>query len=162
MKSTHNLKAMKAEQLDPGDLFLVDDGNGSYVALMVKDDTGPLMLLLGPPSSEAVEFPTLTGCPANIVVASFSKNFSIHLPVEPKSWLSKEPKTGLCLVLSQDKLYIRTDRKLAGVIERVSIGIANGLIFRIDRRLAHPEDCIYVNRWTILTADDPPRETFRC
>jgi hypothetical protein len=73
MEISPNVKTTQLAQLDPGDLFIVHDDTGSYVALAVKDlhKGDQLVLVLGPASSKVSAVPVLTGFPSHTPVVSF-------------------------------------------------------------------------------------------
>jgi hypothetical protein len=95
------VKSMQLAQLEPGDLFIVHDDTGSYVALAVKypNKSDPLQLVIGPATTEISESPILTVFPSHITVVSFAKEYILRLPCEPKAWLPVEPPSGPCVVI---------------------------------------------------------------
>ena len=161
MQITPRLTSIRAPQADPGDLLIVHDDTGSYVALAVKEprDGELLVLFLGPPSAEAPETPVLTGFPPRSIATSFAKEYAVRLPVEPAAWINTEPQTGNCLVLSGDKIYIRALYGYVGQRVYVYISMVEGILLEDSSgRFARPTDrCTYVVKWDIMTLETVPR-----
>jgi hypothetical protein len=165
MEITPNLRAVRFDQVGPGDLFLVQDGTGSYVAIAVKDPRAGdmMMLLLGPASADALYVPVLTNLPSHTPVVSFSKNYQIRLPCETKAWFITEPQPQNCVVLSEDRLYIRPLYGWAGQSTRCYIDANDGsLLMDGSGQFARPRgECAYALEWSFWTTETEPREIFR-
>jgi len=150
-------------QLDPGDLFIVDDGTGSYVALAVKDPsaTEKMALLLGPASPAVPKVPILTNLPQMRVV-SFGKDYKLRLPCDSRRWFAAEPPDeSSCLVLAEDKPYLRALYGYAPQVTRCYIGVQDGVLLMdaSHSRFARPSrDCAYTSDWAFLTSERDARE----
>lgn len=141
MEISPRLRTARLPQADPGDLFIVRDDTGSYVAFAVK---GPhegdrLVLVLGPPSPEVPEVPVLTNFSSGTVVVSFGKEYTLRLPCDVKAWLPAEPRVGQCVVLSGDKLYVRARYRQFNQAIYTYAGVDDGLLV-VNRscQFAHP------------------------
>lgn len=161
MEITPKLINTRPPQADPGDLFIVRDDTGSYVALAVKDphDGDRFVLVLGPASPHVAKTSVLTGFPPSTIITSFGKEYSVRLPVEASAWLNLEPQAGHCLVLSADKLFIRALYQHFGQAINVYISLADGLL-AVDAsgHFTRPRDhCTYAVKWDILTIEREPR-----
>jgi hypothetical protein len=161
MEIAPKLVTARLPQADPGDLFIVRDDTGSYVALAVKEphDGDQFVLILGPPSSKVPEVPILTNFPSGSSVVSFGKEYTLRLPCEAKAWLPTEPQTGHCLVLSTDKVYMRAMYRPFNQAVNVYVDVDDGqLVVNSSGHFAHPrEHCTYTVEWDLLTVEKDPR-----
>ncbi len=156
------VKSMQLAQLEPGDLFIIHDDTGSYVALAVKDPNqgGPLQLVIGPATKEVSEPPILTVFPSHITVVSFAKEYILRLPCDTKAWLPIEPPTGPCVILSGDKFYMRARYGGGGRVTPTYVSIKDGLLVaNASGHFMRPrDDCAYAIQGSFLTAEKEPRE----
>ncbi len=158
------LRATRLPQADPGDLFIVHDDTGAYVALAVKGprDADRLVLVLGPPSPKAPEVPLLTNFPSGTVAVSFVKEYTLRLPCDVKAWLPAEPPVGQCVVLSGNKLYMRGRYRQFNQGIYIYVGIDDGLlVVNSSGQFAHPSnasnDCAYAVECAFFTVEKDPR-----
>jgi hypothetical protein len=164
MEIAPKLRTARLPQTDPGDLFIVRDDTGSYVALVVKGphDGDRLVLVLGPPSPEVPEVPFLTNFSSGTVVVSFGKEYTLRLSCDVTAWLPAEPKVGQCVVLSDDKVYVRGRYRQFNQAIYAYVGIDDGLLV-VNRsgQFAHPssrsDDCAYAVECVFLTVEKDPR-----
>jgi hypothetical protein len=164
MEVKPNLKVVRFDQVAPGDLFIVHDGTGPHVAIAVKEKSTDtmLMLILSPASAVAVSVHILTGLPSHTLVVFFSKDYTIRLPCDARVWFNAEPQSQNCLVLSQDKLYIRAVSGPAGRATPCYIDINDGVLLMGGSGVfARPTgDCAYAVEWSFWTTESEPREIF--
>jgi hypothetical protein len=169
MEFTPNARSSRFAQLDPGDLFIVRDDTGSYVALAVKDPnsvknpnaTDKMVLLLGPASPTVPHVPALTNLPQQTPVVSFGKDYKVRLPCNATAWLSTEPPVeDQCVVLADDKLCIRARFGNGVRLSRCYVSVEDGILLLDGAgRFAGPGvDCAYTLDWAFLTNERHARE----
>lgn len=162
MEIIPSVKCMQLAQLEPGDLFIVHDDTGSYVALEVRDPNkgDRLALVIGPASREISEPPILTAFPSHTPVVSFAKEYILRLPCDTKTWLPIEPRSGPCVVLSGDKFYMRARFGWGGQVALTYVSIQDGLLLaNTSSQVTRPrDDCAYAIEGSFLTAEKEPRE----
>jgi hypothetical protein len=159
------LRSTRFEQLGPGDLFILHRTPGSYVALAVKDPKAAkdpnardkMVLVFGPPSS-AVKAPILMSISQQTPVVSFGTAYELRLPCDTNRWLAAEPDEGHCLVLAEDKVYMRA--QFAGTDKQIYVEVRAGLLLTDSyARFAYPSgECAYTLTWAFLTAEKDARE----
>ena len=144
----------------PGDLIFVFHDNVSYVAITVKDPTSKeqLTLILGPASTKFPIVFNLTAFPGYCTVASFEKSYEVVLPCEPKYWFETEPEDGPCLVLADDKQYVRAKYGYGGQQAYCYVEIKSGLLFVNRGNFAHPgRNNTFATEWRLTTNERPAR-----
>jgi len=164
MVITPSLKSTQFSELKPGDLFFLHRTPGSHAALAVHDPKtnakDKMLILPGPRSSTAPKVPTLMGASQQTRVVSFAKDYKLRLPCDPSAWLFTEPPAECaCLVLAEDKLYIRARLDLGGSLIQCYIGVEDGVLLgKGSERFAQPSgDCTYTLDWAFLTTEEDAR-----
>jgi hypothetical protein len=166
MKITPTLRSCQFAKLDSGELFIVHHRTGSYLAIAVSDPKAAkdpnakdkMVLLLGPASPDYPKVPVLTNFSQQTPVISFAKDYKLRLPCDTIGWLATEPDEGQCIVLAEDKVYLRA--QFAGTDKQVYIDLKAGLLLKdAYERSAYPSgDCAYTSGWTFLTTEGDARE----
>jgi hypothetical protein len=154
------MKSVRLDLAKPGDLIFVFHDNVSYVAIAVKDPTATeqLTLLLGPVSTKFPIVPNLTAFPGHCTVASFEKGYELVLPCEPKYWFETEPEDGPCLVLAEDKQYVRARYGYGGQQTYCYVEIKSGLLLMNRGNFAHPgRNNAFATEWRLTTNERPAR-----
>ena len=167
MDITPNLVATRFAELNSGDLFVCPDEAGPYVAILTTDPTAngnKLALRLGPTFEPNTQFPALKSCPPSLTVLSFGKDYSLRLPCNTSGWLNTEPSEGPCLLLEQDKLFLRGLVGFYGVRPTLCyVGVQDGVIYTVRsasgrNELSHPGlECACAVEWAFLTTESLPR-----
>jgi len=162
MEISLKVRATRFAQVEAGDLFLMRNDTGAYVALAVEG--GPrqqddlMMLLLGPPSDKTPEIPKLTYLSRDWSIVSLGKSYELRLPCDSEDWLSAEPqKLHPLVVLEEEKLYIRARFNFAGQSATVYVDINKGKL-RLDGsgNFIRPDHhCAYVLKWSLWTVEQP-------
>jgi hypothetical protein len=163
MEVTPLLTSCEFAKLDPGDLFALRRGSGSYLALAVKDPnvSDKLMLILGPASLDAPKVPILMKLSPQTRVVSFAKDYRLRLPCDPKDWLNVEPpEESNCLVLTAENLCVRAHFKGAYDTVECYVDVRTGLlVVDSNGNFADPRgDCAYASEWAFLTIEKEARE----
>jgi hypothetical protein len=173
MEIAPSMKSLRFEELDPGELFFMNDGSEYHVALAVRDPNSvknpsardKMTLLLGPPSSNFKKVPTLTSIVQRTPVVSFGKNYILQLPSDRRLWSATEPSPDArCLVLAGEKACMRAHFPGYGQPPGVQcyIDVKSGeLIADKNGRFAYPDgECAYTSDWIFLTAENDARKIF--
>jgi hypothetical protein len=163
MEVTPLLTSCEFAKLDPGDLFALRRGSGSYISLAVKDPnvSEKVMLILGPASSDAPKVPLLMRLSPQTRVVSFAKDYRLRLPCVPETWLNVEPPEGSqCLVLTADNLCMRANFRGAYDTVLCYVDVREGLLLRDGNgNFANPTgDRAYTSEWALLTMEEEARE----
>jgi hypothetical protein len=110
MLVTPSLSVTRFAQLKPGDLFISQFGEMSFVALAAADPDGDLLMVpLGPHFPDGLDGPSLVGSSgANVI--SFGKEYGLRLPARPGSWRLTPPDAGThCIVAAEGGPFVRAN-----------------------------------------------------
>jgi hypothetical protein len=106
------LRAIRFEELEPGDLFIHLDGQRAFYALRTQSSESgdqTTMVVLGPSFiQDAPESYLLPWRPATVVY--LGNNFAILPSLNPKSWsITGSTREPVCLCVSGENFYICTN-----------------------------------------------------
>lgn len=109
MRVIPNLKVMRLNQLQPGDLFIGAEHKPPCVGLKGVDpecDGDAIVLWLGPELPDRTG-PRVTAAQHETVIA-IGKDYVLRLPTEPDGWTAEFPPIGAaCLAIADDKVFFR-------------------------------------------------------
>jgi len=167
MEITPKLTVTRFAQLDPGDLFIVPNGDEGFVAIVAEDPTQngeKLMLTLGPTFPAGTSGPRLVHC-AGMTVPSLAKAYVLRLPCQPGGWQANEPAPDKsCILVTERSAYWRAnfDSARIGAFRACYIDIATGLVQTTGRapfqQFAMPGGpAAFAVAWEIATTEKEPR-----
>jgi hypothetical protein len=166
-KITPSLKVTRFAQLEPGNLFIVPNGDEALVATVAEDPTQNgerLMLTLGPTFPAETNGPSLLRCPG-MTVLSLAKAYVLRLPCQPHGWLDNEPPPDkYCILVNETSAYWRANFNSGRDrgFKACYIDVATGLIQTAGRgplrQFAMPSGlATFAVAWEIVTTEKEPR-----
>lgn len=102
------LAVTRFAQLQQGDLFIVPDEDGGFVALKAADPDGDMLMVpIGPRFPDGLPYPCLIGEPATTVI-SLGKQCALRLPTRPEGWrlVPPQPETH-CIAVTEEGAFVR-------------------------------------------------------
>jgi hypothetical protein len=167
MEITPSLKVTRFAQLEPGDLFIVPNGDEALVAMVAEDPTQngeQLMLTLGPTFPAGTTGPSIMRC-ADMTVLSLAKAYELRLPCQPGGWLPSEPAPDKnCILVTEHGAYWRAnfDSARTGGFKPCYADIVTGLVHTTGRgpfqQFAMPGgQAAFAVAWEIATIEKEPR-----
>ncbi len=154
MKMIPAARAVRYEQLEPGELFLFVD-EGTY-ALKCRQEEGERnkMLVLGPSFMDAGG-PYLVGW-QGLAVLSFGRDFSILLPSAPEAWAPRPADPSqVWLTVAEDRTFVRAN--IGPSAQHFVGGYVDLETGQVHERIRG--SALFTDTWEIavLGANNPPR-----
>lgn len=163
MLKTPPVAITRFTQLKPGELFLSQQGDASYVALAVAGADGdPLMVPLGPGFPDRSDGPSLIGS-AGADVISFGKEYLLRLPARPEGWRFTAPDAGThCIAVTEEGAFIRANFVAKPNFKPCYVGFETGRIVTAGqgRGSAYIEPHgpkAFAIEWELVTREEKPR-----
>ena len=163
MQLTPRLTVTRFAQLQPGDSFIYPYGDGTCVALKVKEpDRDMLVLPLGPAFPDGLGYPSLLSEPSATVI-SFGKDYILRLPAGPEGWTIQPPLPQTqCIVVTEQGAYLRANFLPAGQgYKPCYVALETGAIVtagpgRSQGFIAPSGHLGFAIEWEILTQEKDP------
>src|SRR5690349_19313202 len=102
------LAVTRFAQLQPGDLFILPEEEGGFVALKAAAPDGDMLLVpIGPNFPDGLPYPCLVAERAATVI-SLGKEYSLRLPTRPESWRLAPPGPEThCIAVTEEGAFVR-------------------------------------------------------